>query len=228
VKASSVAYERGLYTLANPPTGMDSETVDRVLGTLEPALPQVIAALERREASSEVEEFLLDYVATLASRHPIHFETVLMEHQARVGGTPIQGDSLQIARLHGLQNSLELVRTWHWRIIDNPSDAESFVLNDLGFSYGRSTRSVRPRDICPPFPRVALLGFLGDKRGFASRLMAIPTTIHWLNCVTWSEATRETYAHSQRYGSSQQPSRAFRCARECPRSIPGNLPKFTR
>jgi hypothetical protein len=184
-----------LYTLTNPPTGMDPEAVDHVLGTLEPALPQVIASLERGEEASEVEEFLLDYVATLASRHPIHFAAVVKEHQARVGGDPIQGDALQMARLHGLQNSLELVRNWHWRVVDNPPDAERLVLNDLGFSYvGQQARLGRGL-VVPLSPRVALLGFLGDKRGFASRLVATPMTIHWLNCATWSEATRETYAH---------------------------------
>jgi hypothetical protein len=38
---------------------------------------------------------------------------------------------------------------------------------------------------------------MGDKRGFASRFAATPTTIDWLNALSWSEATREAYSRPE-------------------------------
>lgn len=195
VRANSVAFERGLYALKNPPNDLNRRTVDTVLGTLEPLLPQVIAAIEQGNDSVEATEFVLDYVATLGARHPVYFQQIADAHQADAGLDILSGDTLQIARLHVLQNGLEQVRAWHWRTVVSPPDAPRFILSDLGFAFvGQQDRPGRALFI-PLSPRMALLGFIGKSHGFASRFTATPLTVKWLNALTWSEAPREAYSH---------------------------------
>jgi hypothetical protein len=52
VKASTVCYERGLYSLSDPPAGVDVNLVDHIFGTIEPVIPAVIAKLERGDRPS--------------------------------------------------------------------------------------------------------------------------------------------------------------------------------
>ena len=194
-KASSVGYERGLYTLSDPPPGMDENRIDQVLSSTEGVLPAAIAGLESDNPKSADLESILDYVAALAARHPDHFKEVSNSYQARIGGDPLTGDSLRVARLQALLNALPQVRTWHWRIVESPSDAGRFILGDLGFTYlGQEQRGGRGIFV-PLSPRVALLGFIEQRQGFASRMPATPMTVNWLNAVTWEEAPRQVYGH---------------------------------
>jgi hypothetical protein len=197
VKASTVCYERGLYTLAAPPAGVDANVVDRVLGTIEPVIPAVITSLEMGDQAAEGEEILLDYAAMLGSRHPKYFREIIDAHTTRMGEQPLAGDAVNLARLQVLQNALEQVRQWHWRVVDSPSDAPGFVLNDRGFSYvGQEQRSGRALFI-PLSRRVAVLGFAGQKTGFASRFTATPISVRWLNALTWTDAPLEAYSYPE-------------------------------
>ena len=195
VKASTVCYERGLYTLAAPPVGVDANVVDRVLGTIEPVIPAVITSLETGDQTADGEEILLDYAAMLGSRHPQYFREIVGAHTSRIGAEPLAGDAVTLARLQVLQNALEQVRQWHWRVVDSPIDAPGFVLNDRGFSYvGQEQRPSRALFI-PLSRRVAVLGFGGQQTGFASRFTATSMSVRWLNALTWTDAPLEAYAH---------------------------------
>lgn len=194
-KAETVAFERGLYTLSDPPPGLDPNQIDRIFGSTEPRLPAAIDALATRDAQAVDLETILDYVAALAVRHPDHFRSVIDEYRARAGDPSLIGDAIQIARLLALQNSIPQVRTWHWRVIESAVDAQRYILSDLGFTYiGQEQRPGRAIFV-PLSPRAALLGFLGQRQGFASRFIATPTTVAWLNAATWAEAPREVYGH---------------------------------
>ncbi len=58
VKANAVGFERGLYTLSNPPPGLDANRIDQVFATVEPHLPAAIASLEAGRQKAAEQEVL--------------------------------------------------------------------------------------------------------------------------------------------------------------------------
>ncbi|HKF16717.1 MAG TPA: DUF4238 domain-containing protein [Candidatus Dormibacteraeota bacterium] len=82
--AESVASERGLYTLQNPPPGVTADQLDNLwTQELEPPIHNAIGRLADRSASAQDETAILAYVAALGVRHPVYFRTVVHQHMTR-------------------------------------------------------------------------------------------------------------------------------------------------
>ena len=197
--AESVAYERGLYTLQNPPPGINADDLDNLwTQSLEPPVPGAIERLAARMASSADEAAILAYVASLGVRHPAYFRRIAQQHATAAGLPPPNRDVLQFLRVAGLKNAVPQVSNLRWRVLEPRPDGPRFILGDMGFSIITEQGVGENGLLVPLGPWLALLGFRDrqSRIGFVDRRSPTAMTVGWLNAAAWEEDDlRDAYTH---------------------------------
>ncbi|HKF77279.1 MAG TPA: hypothetical protein VKF59_14150, partial [Candidatus Dormibacteraeota bacterium] len=159
---------------------MDSEILERLWELIERPLPSALRQLELGVQTARDEDVILTYVAALGVRHPDYFQTVVKRHWGRQGVPAPVGDSLQLARLAGLQNALPQVRGLRWRTLVGPAEGPPYILNDAGFSIISETGREGSGLVIPLRPGLAILGYADGPTDLSERLEPTPTTVEWL------------------------------------------------
>jgi hypothetical protein len=194
--ADSVAREPDLYRPGELPAGVDPEQMERLWERLERPLVDALPRLDVGSHSTDDQDLVFSYVAALGVRRPGPFEKVARSHWARSGEVALADGDLRLARLVVLRNTVSMLRSLRWRILEAPPDAPRYVLNDLGFSVISESGREGEALFVPVGPRVALLGYQGRPTGLSERLYPAPWTVRWLNAATWTQQTaRAVFAH---------------------------------
>jgi hypothetical protein len=197
IKAEAIGWRKGLYDVTLP--GIDPRELDMVWNRFEPKLPRSIRQLDARTESIAETEALLDYALCAGVRHP-DFAAAVNRWRSELGEPAVSGNALQVERIGALVNAISMVRRWRWRALHAPRDSPRYILNDRGWTYlseeGRDGRAI----FFPLAPRVSMLGYRDPAHSYAltgtiEHLIVCPSTAHWLNAVTWSDAPDFVIGH---------------------------------
>lgn len=185
--AENIAREPELYRPTDLPAGVEPEQMERLWERIERPLLDSLWRLEAGGHSRDDQDLVFSYLAALGVRRPGTFEKVARPGWRPAGQEQGVDDELRLSRLVVLRNTLGLVRSLRWRILEAPPDAPRYVVNDLGFTviseWGRRGEAL----FVPLGPRLALLGFQHRPTDLRERLYPAPWTVRWLNAATWTQ-----------------------------------------
>ncbi|MBO0684356.1 MAG: hypothetical protein J2P45_14460 [Candidatus Dormibacteraeota bacterium] len=187
--AEAIAREPDLYRPTSLPAGVEPEQMERLWERIERPLVDSLSRLEAGGHTEDDQDLVFSYLAALGVRRPGALEKVARPRWGTVRHEQGLGDQLRQARLLVLRNTLSMIRSLRWRMLEAPPDAPRYVVNDLGFTviseWGRKGEAL----FVPVGPRLALLGFQHRPTDLRERVYAAPWTVRWLNAATWTQET---------------------------------------
>ncbi|HLG66361.1 MAG TPA: DUF4238 domain-containing protein [Acidimicrobiales bacterium] len=134
VRADSIAREKGIYRLKNPPAGVDRDEIDRLWSSYEPRLPAAVRALEagRKHVRDSDWSTIRAHLYGLAVRHP-DFDKRARTFLLEQGVPDPHPDLVQHERVRTLRETPKLLAACRFALLRS-GDASRFIVNDKGYT----------------------------------------------------------------------------------------------
>lgn len=134
-------------------------------------------------------------------RHP-SFALVAEDHQAKQGQPVPDADLVNLMRIEGIRNGINVMPSWRWRVLHPTEGASPFMLSDRGWIYINEIDDSRAIWL-PMAPTAGILGYLendtyGSRQApFSEHRDVVPSWVTWLNAAAANDSvfTHAMFTH---------------------------------
>jgi hypothetical protein len=130
--ARSLAKERAIYRLEDPPENVHPNVVDRIWTEFESHLPRALRAVEQGSTGENDWDAICDHLIAQAVRHP-DFEVQARHSLANKGISVPNRDLIQIERVRTLRETPRLLAECRLAFLHRSPDGPRFVVNHKGY-----------------------------------------------------------------------------------------------